>query len=325
MGRAEGAKPPGRKAERLLAAATLLLLSPFVGEFVLGNSPAPELYLLPVLVPLYGAGALLARELGRRTGGWPSIALLALAYGLLQPALIEMSLFNPGFGGEDFSALFLPELGFSPHYALVFIGGHFIWSICLPILLVESIGSRDVATAPWLGRLGLIGVALLFVLGLAMYLDEFQTTQRFVAPWSHLAVSALVVVALVTMALRWRPTRAAPRDGWVPAPLLIGFGALLLSSAFFAAPEDWSGIALKVVALAFAAFCILRWTRSARWTWLHGSALAAGTMLTYVWGSFVLISLMGRTTAFDFAAQIGVAALAIAVCAIAVSRHLRSA
>nr|WP_295885485.1 hypothetical protein [uncultured Devosia sp.] len=306
-----------------MAALTLLLLSPFVGEFVLGNSPATELYLLPVLVPLYGAGALLVRELGRRAGGWPSIALLALAYSLLQPALIEMSLFNPRFGGVDFSALFLP--GFSPHYALVFVGGHFIWSICLPILLVELICRRDVATAPWLGRLGLVGVAILFVLGLALYLDEFQTTQHFVAPWPHLAVSALAVVALIALALRWPSIRVASGDGWVPNPLAIGLGALVLSSAFFAAPEDWSGVALKLAALAIAAFCILRWTRSVRWTRLHGSALAAGTMLTYVWGSFILISLMGRTTAFDFAAQIGVAILAIAVCAIAISRPLRPA
>lgn len=310
----------GQRAERWLAALCLLLLSPFIGEFVLGNVPALELYLLPFLVPLYGAGALLVREFGRRSGGWPSIALLALAYAILQPALIEMSLFNPGFGGHDFTAVFVPQLGFSPLYTLVFVGGHFIWSICLPIMLVETIAGRSVASRPWLGNWGLAGVVLLFALGLLMYVDEFQTTERFIAPWPHLVVAAVLVIALVTAALRRRPSDRPRSDRPVPAPIFVALGALALSSAFFAAPEDWAGVALKLAALALAALGLVPRLRSIRWTPIHTAALAAGILMTYVWGSFVLIDLMGRTTPFDIVAQVGVGLLALAVAAIAAWR-----
>lgn len=45
----------------------LLLLAPWVGEFLLGSSPVQNLIGLPLIMPLYGGGALLIRELTRRT------------------------------------------------------------------------------------------------------------------------------------------------------------------------------------------------------------------------------------------------------------------
>ena len=59
------------------AAVTLFFLAPIVAEFLLGDFPATWLPLLIILAPMYGGGALLIRELTRRTGrGWPTILLL---------------------------------------------------------------------------------------------------------------------------------------------------------------------------------------------------------------------------------------------------------
>lgn len=67
------------------AALGLFLLAPFIGEFLLGNLTIGELGLGPVLAPLYGCGALLVREVARRTGrGWPTMVMLAAAYTLTE-------------------------------------------------------------------------------------------------------------------------------------------------------------------------------------------------------------------------------------------------
>ncbi len=80
----------------------LLVLAPWVGEYLLGNVPIQRLPLLPFLVPLYGCGALLVREVARRTGrGWPTIFLLATAYGVIEAGLVDQSLFNATFEGLD--------------------------------------------------------------------------------------------------------------------------------------------------------------------------------------------------------------------------------
>ena len=97
-----------------LPCAVLVFLAPLVGEVLAGSTPVDMLgspasflaiFLLEAL--LYGGGAVLIRELARRTGrGWPTILGLGLAYGVLEEGLITQSLFNP-----DFLGLHLLNLG----------------------------------------------------------------------------------------------------------------------------------------------------------------------------------------------------------------------
>ncbi len=76
----------------------LIFVAPLVAEFLLGNLPIKLLPALMVLAPMYGAGALLIREMVRRTGrGWPSILLLGMAYGIFEEAFTTQSLFNPNY------------------------------------------------------------------------------------------------------------------------------------------------------------------------------------------------------------------------------------
>ena len=101
------------RPKTVLAAAGLFLLAPLIGEFLLGNMPITWLWTLIVLAPLYGAGALLVRETAVRLGaGWPGIFLLGLAYGIVEEAYVDQSLFNPNFLGLrllDYG--FVPSLG----------------------------------------------------------------------------------------------------------------------------------------------------------------------------------------------------------------------
>src|SRR5947209_3470482 len=76
----------------------LFFTAPLVAEFLLGNLPIKLLAALIVLAPMYGGGAVLIREIVRRSGrGWPSILLLGMAYGIFEEAYVTQSLFNPNY------------------------------------------------------------------------------------------------------------------------------------------------------------------------------------------------------------------------------------
>src|SRR5262245_33344813 len=89
-------------ALRRVAPALLLLpLAPIVAEFLLGDFSIRQIGLVVALLPLYGGGALLIREVARRAGrGWPTIVLLGIAYAVLEEAFLTQSLFNPNYVGQ---------------------------------------------------------------------------------------------------------------------------------------------------------------------------------------------------------------------------------
>ncbi len=78
---------------RVLPAITLFFVAPLVAEFLLGDLPLKLLGALIILAPMYGGGALLVRELVRRSGrGWPSILMLAFAYAVIEEAFTTQTL-----------------------------------------------------------------------------------------------------------------------------------------------------------------------------------------------------------------------------------------
>ncbi|CAM5494556.1 hypothetical protein SRIMM317S_04274 [Streptomyces rimosus subsp. rimosus] len=88
---------------RWRSAFALVLLAPLVGVHFLGNTPMSDLGALFLYLPLYGCAALLIREIARRTGrGWPTMLLLAAAYGLFEEGPVDQMLWNPHYGTADF-------------------------------------------------------------------------------------------------------------------------------------------------------------------------------------------------------------------------------
>lgn len=274
--------------------AGLLVLAPFVGEYLLGNLSIRILPALPFLVPMYGGGALLIREVVRRTGfGWPAILLLGAAYGLIEAGLADQSLFNPTFEGHDFQAATpVPALGISAENSLSFVVGHAVWSIGVPIALVEHLTPTR-RTSPWLGPAGLTVTALAYTWGLWIVFRELHESEGFLATPAQLTGAAVVAALLVAAAFLTRRPGGVPEGaGRVPRPWLVAAGGFVVSGVFVARPDSWAGFGFGLALLPLAAVAVSALARRPRWTQEHRVALAGGVLLTYAWLGFALTALL---------------------------------
>lgn len=270
-----------------------------MGELALGNVPLTQAWMLVLLAPMYGGGALLVREAGRRTrAGWPVMVVLAAAYALLEEGPIDQMLFNPAYLGlssfEGFAPV--PGLALSARLTQESLAIHTAWSICVPIAVVEAFDPRD--PAPWLGRRGLALVSAVFVLG-STALALLQVSEfHFVAGWLELGVVGLAVVGLVAGA--WAIRRGRPgldqsvSGGAAPAPRRVAAGALLMSSAYWLvdifvpdAVGAWVSIACCAALAASAGIVLLRLSRRPGWGRPHRLGVAVGVLATYLWVSYV--------------------------------------
>jgi hypothetical protein len=274
----------------------LFLLAPFVGEFLLGNVTVGGLALGLVIAPLYGFGAVLVRELGRRGGGWPTMVLLAAAYALIEEGPVDQLLWNDSYAGHDYlhGDSYLPALGMSVELTQTVLALHTVWSICVPIAIVEAF-VPDRQARPWLGRTGLTVTAVGYVLGAGLVFWGNYAEERFLASPAQLAGVGVVIVALVAIASgrRWRHL---PRvEGFAPPPWSVGAAALVATSAYWgpavlvtAGWYEWVGVAVWLLVSVLGVLLVSRWSRQQGWNRRHRFALAAGAALTYVWTAFPL-------------------------------------
>ncbi len=280
---------------RLLAVVSLLFLSPLIAEYLLGSLPVSMLPILPVMILMYGTGAVLVREIVRRAGkGWPSLILLATAYGFIEEGLVTQSLFNPNYMHLrllDFG--FIQGLGTSPVWAIYVLGLHMFWSISAPVGLVESLFPAK-RTTPWLGPIGTTIMALLFLGGLALVAMFTYKSLPFMASPAQLVGTLIVVATLVFAALAW-PKPGPSTTGKAPHPIVL-FLVALVPGSLFVASEFYGRHVLHVEAmgatlllggcelLALALMVVL--TRGKAWTDAQRFALTAGALAVYVWFGF---------------------------------------
>ena len=276
---------------RIAPALTLLVLSPLVAEFLLGDFSIRPLGLLVVLLPQYGGGALLVRETARRAGkGWTSMILLALAYALIEEGFTTQSLFNPNYAGLrllDYG--FIHALGTSLDWSVFVLTLHIVWSVLSCIAIAEGLAGSRWAT-PWLGRLGLAVTVVLFLLGCTLTTVFTLKTFPFVAsPWQFAGVAIAVVASRVT-AMTFRVSSTAVH-GSAPPVWLPGAASLGFCSSFYLLYERGPQNGLHpVVTLAgmlavelMAIALIAIWSKRSGWGPRHVLAAATGAILTYGW------------------------------------------
>jgi hypothetical protein len=281
----------------------LFFLAPLVGEFLLGNLPIVFLPLVFVVAPMYGGGALLIREVVRRRGlGWPTIVVLALAYGVLEEGLTTQSLFNPDYADQNLlKDGFIPTLGIGVPWTLFVVGIHVFWSISTPILMMEILAG-DRRTTPWLGRRGLIITAVLFVVGIAVNTAINMAQWPYVATPAQFTVTGVLVVLLVVAALLLPRRRSSdPRPGTAPRPrtvfiaTLVG-GACFVGLTVFPLPI-WAAVGLLILGVVVYLTLIALWSSRDGWNDWHRLAIGSGALLTYAWHSFADVPDSGGTAA----------------------------
>ncbi len=286
-----------RKALTIGPILGLLALAPISAEYLSGylgqrlaDLPGIAVSLL-ILGPLYGVPALLIREFARRTGrGWPSMIAMAAAFGVIQAAVIDRSLFDPTyFDDSDFwQELPTPLLGMDVSQVLVFVVGHVIWSFCAPIALVEAASPRT-RHRPWLTWWGgaLAGVAYLLAAAAIAAETSYVPTPA--------EIGGVVIALAACSVLAWRaPRPGRRRSGRAPGLTVTAVAALLLIAVYStaAAPEPgpwaWPGVAIAVVVLGLIAWLTSRWSSQDGWTGRHLAAVAGAPLIVYSAQAFLL-------------------------------------
>jgi hypothetical protein len=289
---------------RLRLAFALFLLAPLVGEYLLGNQPISALPALPFLAPLYGGGALLVRETARRTGrGWPAMVLLGAAYALIEEGPVDQMLWNPHYGGVDMGAVYAGTqvgwLGTSVALLQSVLSMHTVWSICVPIALIESF-DRDPAR-PWLGGPGLTVTAVVFVAGAVFLAASQHGSEHFMASWAQFAGAAVAVVGLGGLAFMVGRHPRPRVDTAAPRPWAVGCASFGLCSLYWVGQaggaSPWIAVAGWFAGVGVAVTLCVRWSRRRGWGAAHRLALAAGALLTYVWLGFTQVLSLGVSLA----------------------------
>ena len=262
----------------------LFFLAPAIGELLSGSAPPAEFFTpftLIVLAALYGSGAILVRELRLRWGkGWTTVLLLGAAYGIVEEGLMVKSFFDPGWEGLGLLGSYGRWAGVNWVWSLQLILYHAVFSIAIPILLVE------LAFPAWLGRRGMVGFALLLLVDVAFGFLLLTTYRPPLIPY----LLALATAAGLVMLARRLPSRQPPQLVPVARPrrfALLGLGATV---TFFVIHWVFPGLGLPVpltllsalLLVVLVAWAVRRMSHRGAWGDEHRLALAGGALLFFV-------------------------------------------
>jgi len=271
-------------------ALTLFFLAPAIGELLSGSAPPAEFFNpfgLLLLGLLYGGGAILIHELRVRWGkGWRTVFMLGAAYGIIEEGLMCKSFFDPNWMDLGILGTYGRWAGVNWVWSLELTIYHAIFSISIPILLVELLfpAQRD---ERWLGRRGMIVMPILFA---ADVIFGFLFLTPYRPPVLPFLLACVVIALLILWAKRLpSPEPAAggnslakklPRLRWFT---LVGLVATL---AFFFFNWGLPNLNLPVpvtmllvIVLAGLVWLVLRhMSRRGAWGDKHHLALAAGAL-----------------------------------------------
>ncbi|MEW5748218.1 MAG: hypothetical protein AB1793_05455 [Candidatus Thermoplasmatota archaeon] len=278
--------------EKGKAAWFLALLSPLTAEVLSGSSPPLEFFAgmgFLFLIPMYGGGALLVRELSLRWDkGWATVLLLGAAYGIVEEGIAVKSFFDPNWvdlGDLGAYGRFLEVNWVWTVWLTIF---HTVVSITVPILILELWYPRT-KRQPLLTQRQFTLVGLLYVADIAVCAVMFVSLQEYVPPPVQYAACFAAVYLLCVAA------RRAPKDlvsarhrspSWSPWRFLTaGFAFMLLSMVFgMGAPESLPpAVTITVLLLICGATLLLLQHRvGAVGNSAHKAYFAAGLLLILI-------------------------------------------
>ncbi|MEU0316456.1 hypothetical protein [Nocardioides sp. NPDC006273] len=301
-----GEGPRGDRGKALQITGLLVLCG--VGAELLaayGDStgdPGKIAFALVFFGALYGAPALLARELARRLGwGWPSLLLVFAALGTAQAGLIDQSLFSADYGGyegwaENREPTLIPSMGLSGYNAYSFIVGHVIFSFAAPVALAEAWAPAR-SRKPWLGPIGTVLAAVAYVIAAAMIVTDPES--RSGSPVQLLVTAGVVAALLLGAAVIGQNRRVDHARTGARGPA--AWQVLVVSLILALVPEllsgTWFGLALSGAMTATLGAFVLLASRSGAWTIRHTAAVGTAYLLVRGLLAFTYFPLIGDVEA----------------------------
>jgi hypothetical protein len=217
---------------------TLLLLSPVAAELLSGSAPPAEFLTLVgllILIPWYGFGAILCRELSIRwQSGLAGLFLLGAAFGIFEEGILIKTFFDPHAVDLGILRTFGWWAGANWPWMLELTLFHALVSVTLPVLAVSSLwpAERD---RPWLSRsaiLALLGIMVAMALLGWFLLSPAQEWPPFRPGLGQFFGAVVAIVALVLLARRARrhPSPSALTRRWPLFVVGLGWGLWLLGA-----------------------------------------------------------------------------------------------
>lgn len=275
---------------RVVPLLGVLLGAPITAEYLYAYLPFtgdPWMSLIAIVffAPLYGGTALLIREIAVRTGrGWVGILLLAAAFGIAMPGVIDLALLGEdradvAFWSELREPTLIPALGFSGFPILSWTLGHVMMSVGAPLALLHVLAPAH-RGRPLLGKVGIpLTLTAAALMTIVVHQDGRQTYGY--APSLIQVVSVLAVVAVVAGLAFTRlgaPVRTTPAVRGVPTFAVLG-GAILLKLSTDLLPPTWPGAVSLVVVLALSGAALAWCSGHRRWGPREIGLLGAGVVV----------------------------------------------
>jgi len=263
-------------------ALVLSVLAPAIAELLSGSAPPAEFFnpiAFVLLVSLYGSGAIIIRELKVRWNkSYVSLFILGAAYGIIEEGLMVKSFFDPEWIDLGILGSYGRWLGVNWVWAEWLTIYHAIFSIAIPITLVE-LAYIEKRNESWVGNKTL--ATLILLLAAVTSFGYFALTP-YKPPPTQFMLAALAAMGFIVLA--WRIPPKAGKKGTLTPPkpsklAVIGFLFalslfLLFMSGPFIIPHPTAlmilGIALIYVVSPLRNYC---WNEK---TLYHKFALTAG-------------------------------------------------
>jgi len=222
-----------RSSLRIPPALVLFFLSPTIGELLSGSAPPVEFFnpiIFLLLASLYGSGAILMRELTIRwRKGCASLLLLGAAYGIIEEGLMVKSFFDPNWPDLGFLGVFGRWMGVNWVWAEMLTIYHAVFSIAIPVLLVE-LAYPSQRRVRWVGNRTLSGFTALLT---GVVLLGFFALTPYRPPLPQYLLIALLMVLLIFLAWKFPSECGSRGSKRLLAPAYFWAAGFLGSLGFF--------------------------------------------------------------------------------------------
>jgi hypothetical protein len=291
---------------KIAPGVSLMILAPLIAEVLPGATRFSAIFVLPIEICVWGGGALFIRYAIRRLGlGWRNMLLLTLALAVAEECIIQQTSLAPlvvQIRGQVYARAF----GVNYVYLLWALVYESVFVVFVPIYLAELIFERS-RSRLWLGKAGIVVVALLFALG--SFLAWYSWTRIARPTVFHVAIynPPLVAIALAAGAFAALVLGAiGPTRDWLSIPVrprtppshgVIGTAACVWATLWYAlvllafgiAPQFPPAITVAggLALTATVLFLLPRWAAHPRWDDGYRFATIFGTILGSMLLSFV--------------------------------------